>query len=162
MSSGEILERNLVLSRPIACCLCSDVRCTTTTAWFLQKEFCHSDGENFRHWNTPSMVVFHCDVGDRKTVNVFNDPLPRWKEKYKRFPLVVALALKMLAIPATSPQSERLFSKASQTVTNLQSFLGSDNVELSLFSRTVWPRSRTMMKRPLIGGAGRMEYWVGK
>ena len=45
----------------------------------------------------------------------------------------------MLAIPASSAQSERLFSVAGQSVTKKRACLSSDNVELLVFLRTVWP-----------------------
>ena len=86
------------------------------------------------------MALYHLQVDeDGNKVSVFNDPLPWWKGNYNRFPLVAALARQMLAIPATSAQSERLFSKAGQIVTDRRSSLGSDSVELLLFLCTVWP-----------------------
>ena len=84
-----------------------------------------------------------------------NDPLPWWRDNCVNFPMVAALARKVLAIPATSAQSERLFSKAGQVVTNRRSSLGSENVELLLFLRTMWPvitatenNDRASRKRP--------------
>lgn len=86
------------------------------------------------------MPLYHSKTDTQgNEVNVFNNPLPWWKENSYRFPLVAALARQMLAIPATSAQSERLFSKAGQIVTDRRSSLGSDNVELLLFFSTVWP-----------------------
>ena len=86
------------------------------------------------------MALYHVQVDeDGNKVNVFNGPLSWWKENCNRFPMVAALARQMLAIPATSAQSERLFSKAGQIVTDRRSSLGSDNVGLLLFLRTVWP-----------------------
>ena len=80
------------------------------------------------------MALYHLQVDeDGNKVGVFNDPLPWWKENCNRFPLVAALARQMLATPATSAQSERLFSKAGQIVTDRRSSLGSDSVELLLF-----------------------------
>ena len=53
--------------------------------------------------------------------------------------MVAALARKVLAIPATSAKSERLFSKTGLIATNQQASLGSENVVLFLLLRTVWP-----------------------
>lgn len=108
--------------------------------------------------DTPSMALFYCEVDeDGNTVNLFINPLPLWDENCIRFPLVVALARKMLAIPVTSAQAERLFSKTGQSVTNRRSSLGTDNIELLLFVRTVWPvaesKSNEDRKTPANNGA---------
>jgi len=70
---------------------------------------------------------------------VFSDPLPWWKLHARNFPLLARVARRVLAIPASSAQSERLFSVAGQTVTKKRNSLASDNVELLVFLRTVWP-----------------------
>ena len=75
------------------------------------------------------MALFHCEVDeDRITANVFNAPLPRWKENYSSIPLVAALGIHMLAISATSAQSDLLFSKVGQIVMDRRPSLGSDDV----------------------------------
>ena len=76
---------------------------------------------------------------DETPVIVLNDPLQWWKVNCHRFPLVAEVARRVLAIPATSAQPERLFSAAGQIVSKRRSCLGSGNVELLLFLRTVWP-----------------------
>ena len=69
---------------------------------------------------------------------VFNDPLPRWKAHARSFPFSAGVARRVLAITASSAQSEGLFSVAGQTVTKKRACLSSDNVELLVLLRTVW------------------------
>lgn len=64
------------------------------------------------HRATISMPLDYEKKKNNITFNVLHDPLPWWKKQERRFPLVAALARKVLAIPATSAQSERLFSAA--------------------------------------------------
>jgi hypothetical protein len=61
------------------------------------------------------------------------NPLVWWREKQYQFPTVARLAAKYLAIPPTEVPSERLFSAAGQTVTNLRASLDGDTVDQLLF-----------------------------
>ncbi|CAN0426553.1 unnamed protein product, partial [Ascophyllum nodosum] len=62
------------------------------------------------------------------------DPLPRpldwWRINAVKFPLLAALARRLLTIPASQAQSERVFSSAGQIVTQTRNRLSSENVEL--------------------------------
>ncbi|CAM9964293.1 unnamed protein product, partial [Sphacelaria rigidula] len=69
---------------------------------------------------------------------ILNDPLPRWKKYEHAFLLVAKLARRVLAIPATSAQSERPFSLAGFVVTEKRNRLGAENAATLLFLRTVW------------------------
>ena len=51
------------------------------------------------------------------------DPLYWWKNNATRFPLHAKLARKILAVPATSAPTERLFSTAGLTITKERSRL---------------------------------------
>lgn len=114
---------------------------------------------------TPSMALFHRGVDENgNTVNAFNDPLLWLKENFKLFLLVAALARLMLSIPATPAQSERLFSKTGKIVTDGRSSLRSDNEEIMLFSRTVWPvvESMSMGVREKPANKRSRKDWVAK
>jgi len=53
----------------------------------------------------------------------YNDPLSWWRLKAQQFPLLSELAIKYLCIPATSAPSERVFSTAGLTISNMRSRL---------------------------------------
>ncbi|CAM9924202.1 unnamed protein product, partial [Sphacelaria rigidula] len=55
------------------------------------------------------------------------------KPHARSFPLLARVALRVLAIPASSVQSGRLFSVAGYTVTKKRACLPSDNVEPLVF-----------------------------
>ena len=58
------------------------------------------------------------------------DPLDWWRINAVKFPLLAALARRLLAIPASQAQSERVFSSAGQIITQTRNRLSSENVEL--------------------------------
>ena len=71
---------------------------------------------------------------------VMESPAPRncyphiwWKDNTARFPLLSKLAKTFLNIPATSTPSERVFSTAGQTVTQLRSCLKPSKVDALIF-----------------------------
>ncbi|CAN0463050.1 unnamed protein product, partial [Ascophyllum nodosum] len=58
------------------------------------------------------------------------DPLDWWRINAVKFPLLAALARRLLTILASQAQSERVFSSAGQIVTQTRNPLSSENVEL--------------------------------
>ncbi|CAN0526561.1 unnamed protein product, partial [Laminaria digitata] len=50
----------------------------------------------------------------------------------------VALARRVLALPASQAQSERMFSTAGLIVTPTRNSLSSENVELLVYLRNIW------------------------
>lgn len=75
------------------------------------------------------------NTGDKK---VFSNPLDWWRKKQLEYPLLAALARRVLAIPSSQAQSERMFSTAGLTVTPTRSRLLDENVELLVYLRNVW------------------------
>lgn len=67
------------------------------------------------------------------------------------FPLIASLARRVLAVPATSAQSERLCSAAGLLVTEKRASLGHENVEMLLLLRTVWPVMDCIMEEEQAG-----------
>jgi len=63
----------------------------------------------------------------------FNDPLVWWKLHADKYPHVWKLASIVLAIPATSAPSERVFSAAANIVNKKRVRLKSENVDLLVF-----------------------------
>ncbi|XP_050537632.1 E3 SUMO-protein ligase ZBED1-like [Daktulosphaira vitifoliae] len=61
------------------------------------------------------------------------DALEWWKTRTSKYPLIVALAMKYLGIPATSVSSERCFSTAGNIVTAKKSFLAPETVNMLIF-----------------------------
>jgi hypothetical protein len=68
----------------------------------------------------------------REPVHI-TEPFLWWMSHEKRFPNISVLAKKYLAIPATSVTSERIFSVAGLTVTNLRNALDPENVKEIIF-----------------------------
>ncbi|CAM9620525.1 unnamed protein product, partial [Hapterophycus canaliculatus] len=70
---------------------------------------------------------------------VLGDPLQWWGIKAREYPMLAALARRVLCIPASQAQSERVFSAAGQIVSPTRSRLDPEHVELMVFLRTVMP-----------------------
>ena len=61
------------------------------------------------------------------------NPLEWWRKSEERFPTLADLAKKLLCIPATSVESERIFSVAGNIVTRKRSCLKPENVDMLVF-----------------------------
>lgn len=69
-----------------------------------------------------------------KKLSIGDDPFSFWTgENATKWPALAKLARKYFSAPATSAESERLFSTAGQIITNLRSSLKDENVEKLLF-----------------------------
>jgi hypothetical protein len=64
---------------------------------------------------------------------VYNDPLDWWRIHYEKYPNIWKLASCVLAIPATSAPSERVFSAAANIVNKKRVRLKPDMVDLLIF-----------------------------
>ena len=62
-----------------------------------------------------------------------NDALVWWNTRSSRYPKVFEFAKTVLCIPASSASSERVFSHAGLTVSDLRSSLKAENVEKLVF-----------------------------
>ncbi|CAN0376577.1 unnamed protein product, partial [Pylaiella littoralis] len=60
-----------------------------------------------------------------------------WRVKEREFPSLGGMARRVLCIPASQAQSERVFSSASLVVTKKRSRLDPENVELMVFLRNI-------------------------
>ena len=68
----------------------------------------------------------------------YNNPLDWWRFRATEFPRLSRMARKILAIPATSAPSERVFSVAGLTITKLRSRLRPDNASCLVFLKENW------------------------
>jgi hypothetical protein len=66
----------------------------------------------------------------------YSDPLVWWKANASKFPHVWLLASVVLAVPATSAPSERVFSAAANIVDKKRVRLKPENVDLLVFLKT--------------------------
>jgi len=66
-------------------------------------------------------------------INIVEDPLQWWKENAWNFKVLSIIAKDLLAVPATSAPSERIFSKAGAIVTTKRSSLASKTIDPLLF-----------------------------
>ena len=69
---------------------------------------------------------------------LYPDPLDWWRINAVKFPLLAALARRLLTIPASQAQSERVFSSAGQIVTQTLNRLSSEKVELLVALKNIW------------------------
>ncbi|CAN0515318.1 unnamed protein product [Laminaria digitata] len=73
-----------------------------------------------------------------ETELVYNNPLEMWRKRAKEFPCLARLARRVLPIPATQAQSERMFSAAGLTVNKRRGSLDPEKVEMLVFLRCNW------------------------
>ena len=69
---------------------------------------------------------------------LYPDPLDCRRINAVEFPLLAALARRLLAIPASQAQSERVFSSAGQIVTQTRNRLSLENAELLVALKNIW------------------------
>ena len=74
----------------------------------------------------------HCYLGE-PNADHRSSPLQYWKSNKLQYPLLAQLARKYLAPPCTTVPSEKLFSTASNIVTDKRTRLDIDKVEMLLF-----------------------------
>jgi hypothetical protein len=67
-----------------------------------------------------------------------NNPLDWWRSNAVKFPNLANFARRVLAIPATSAPSERIYSVAGQIVTKKRNRLTGDTVTLLVWLRGAW------------------------
>ena len=71
-------------------------------------------------------------------VDTATDPLQWWRERSHMYPFLAAVARDVLAIPATSADAERLFSKTGLVDTAKRNRLTGDTVTLLVWLRQAW------------------------
>ena len=69
---------------------------------------------------------------------LYPDPLNWWRINAVKLRLLAALARRLLGIPASQAQSERVLSSAGQIVTQTRNRLSSENVELLVALKNIW------------------------
>ena len=87
---------------------------------------------------------------------VYLDPLEWWRVKSADFPHLAILARRVLAIPATQAESERLFSCAGNIVTKTRNRLAPSTVEQLVLLRHSWKIVEELKRRtqPQWGAGG--------
>jgi len=70
---------------------------------------------------------------DENEISLINDPLKWWNENKNRYPNVAKLATLILCIPATSVESERIFSKAGLIINASRASLSSKVADELIF-----------------------------
>eukprot|EP00904_Undaria_pinnatifida_P011858 jgi/Undpi1/7802/HiC_scaffold_23.g10275.m1 len=75
---------------------------------------------------------------DKEGTRVYLDPLDWWRVRCTDYPHLANLARRVLAIPATQAESERLFSCAGNIVTKNRNNLAPTTVELLVLLRHSW------------------------
>jgi len=89
------------------------------------------------------LTIFWATEGMKRLTSVgtnlvINNPLDWWRLHQHKFPLVAALARRLLSIPATSAPSERLFSDAGITIANDRASLLPDVAASCIFLQDAW------------------------
>lgn len=87
------------------------------------------------------------DTGEK--VNVASNPLDWWRGNVVSFPILSALARRILCIPASSAPSERLFSHAGLTIRDHRASLLPENAEALIFLHDALPVIEAWKKRKL-------------
>ncbi len=100
------------------------------------------DEINTPEWRaTAELGLYHNEphLPIKKDDSSFNNPLDWWRIKAQQFPLISKLALRLLAIPATSAPSERVFSAAGLTIANDRSSLDPTTANELVFLHEIKP-----------------------
>ena len=93
----------------------------------VQTSHSTNDGTDANECSTPAAEI--ASYMQLKHVSKITDSLERWSTKTQQFPLLKQLASKYLCIPATSASSERSFSSAGLTASNLRTQLTGEHLE---------------------------------
>jgi hypothetical protein len=94
---------------------------------------------------------------DESGAVTWSNPLAWWKLKEFKYPELAKLARKVLAIPATSAPSERMFSVAGLTATKLRNRLSGDTVSLLVWLHSAWNTVVKWMAGDEVGGVGKTK-----
>jgi zinc finger BED domain-containing protein 1 (E3 SUMO-protein ligase ZBED1) len=70
--------------------------------------------------------------------NLRSDTLDWWRKHHRNFPLLAEVARLVLAVPATSAPSERMWSEAGLVVRSKRATLSGENVAMIVFTRAVF------------------------
>eukprot|EP01022_Parablepharisma_sp_SALTPOND_P021195 TRINITY_DN4096_c0_g1_i1.p5 TRINITY_DN4096_c0_g1~~TRINITY_DN4096_c0_g1_i1.p5 ORF type:complete len:109 (+),score=13.38 TRINITY_DN4096_c0_g1_i1:694-1020(+) len=70
---------------------------------------------------------------EAESITVAESPLAWWNKNEEKIPIISAMAQDILAIPATSTPSERVFSKIGNIVDKRRQQLSARNVDLLIF-----------------------------
>ncbi|CAM9836586.1 unnamed protein product [Sphacelaria rigidula] len=76
--------------------------------------------------------------GDKEGTGVYLDPSDWWRARRTDVPHLANLARRVMAIPATQAEPERLFSRAGNIVTKNRNTLAPATVELLVLLRHWW------------------------
>lgn len=75
------------------------------------------------------------------------NPLAWWAQNQKGYPILSAIARRILCVPATSAPVERLFSYAGLTISNDRNRLLPENAEEIIFLRVAWKKVAELLSK---------------
>jgi len=75
------------------------------------------------------------------------NPLAWWAQNQKGYPILSAIARRILCVPATSAPVERLFSYAGLTISNDRNRLLPENAEEIIFLRVAWSKVAELLSK---------------
>lgn len=96
------------------------------------------EGEEREDGSEEEQDESEAEQDETKNSRVYLDPLDWWRVQSTDFPHLAMLARRVLAIPATQAESERLFSCAGNIVTKTRNRLAPSTVELLVLLRHSW------------------------
>jgi zinc finger BED domain-containing protein 1 (E3 SUMO-protein ligase ZBED1) len=113
---------------------------------------------NYR-FHLPSIPILDRDVENNKYK--YTNPLLWWKAHQKDLPILSRLARRILCIPATSAPSERVFSMAGLTISNLRASLSAENASALIFLHDTWEIAEEFQRRraQMSGGPPKAMLW---
>jgi zinc finger BED domain-containing protein 1 (E3 SUMO-protein ligase ZBED1) len=114
--------------------------------------------DNYR-FHLPSIPILDRDVENNKYK--YTNPLLWWKAHQNDLPILSRLARRILCIPATSAPSERVFSMAGLTISNLRASLSAENASALIFLHDTWEIAEEFQRRraQMSGGPPKAMLW---
>jgi hypothetical protein len=103
-----------------------------------------SEIENYK---TEKSLLVYSSFDENKNTGTYNNPLAWWKSREFTYPTLAKLARRILAQPATSASSERLFSSAGLTIAKDRASIDPDNAEDLIFLKENWEEVIAWIKK---------------